>query len=143
MNVADCRQLHSRYMADYGLTYQEALPYVGEECRRLMGDDADMPLPGTIYVLGKDADYQDSPSGPNWPGKTDPKPDPNSPVNPRPTFLQQFADIMDAIPEAPGFAPVAKSECAWCRVTKKLAPWLGFVVVGLIVAWLSRKLFRR
>lgn len=139
MTGADCRELVSRYMRDYGLSYQEALPYVGEECRRLMGDDADMPLPGTIYVRPEDADYLDSPSGPNWPGKPNPEP----PAVPDVPFLQKFADIMDGIPEAPGFAPVAKSECAWCRVTKKLAPWLGFVVVGLIVAWLSRKLFRR
>jgi hypothetical protein len=58
------------------------------------------------------------------------------------TFGERLARIFDAIPNAPLSGAVPTSECVWCRITKKAAPWLGFIVVGLIVAWLSRRYIR-
>lgn len=133
-----------RYLRDASGTWfesDELLPPQTYACKvpEDGGGNVQTPtVPGMRYVLPEDADYGDSPSGPDFPGMVNPP----TGGTPRQSFLTQLADAVDSIPTAPGFQPVPKTECAWCRVTKKLAPWLGFVVVGLVVAWLSRKFIR-
>lgn len=119
--------------------------------------DSDTALDPAIYVCGGlYAEDVEQPKPDPVPGALDPfrnadpigtewQPEGPLPVagapKPKP-FIVQLAEIMDAFPTAPGFSPVPARDCAWCRVTKKLAPWLGFVVVGLVVAYLSKRLFR-
>jgi hypothetical protein len=74
-------------------------------------------------------------------------PNPTVPVSDLPgeaatPFLSRLADIFDGIPDAPLGSPVLPEDCAWCRVTKKASGYAAWVIVGLLVAYLSRKLFR-
>lgn len=132
----------SRYRCQYrGAWFDSDSPDVtADRCiaAATPGEDLEQPKPARVPGALDPYRNADAP-GTEWQPEPIAQP---APVKPKP-FLDQLADIMDAIPAAPGFARVPARECAWCRVTKKIAPWVGFVVVGLLVAWLSRTLFRR
>ena len=128
----------SRYRCNYrGANFDYDTVVAGGNCVPLFGfsptEDVEQPKPpGALPDPFRNAD----PIGSEWTSPDVP------PVGNRPGLLERVADILDTIPTVPGFQPVPKSECAWCRVTKKAGPWVGLVVVGLLVAWISRKLFQ-
>ena len=103
-----------------------------------LGEDVEQakPLPSGALPTWANADRpEDEETG--W------NPLPSKPSRPSgPSMAERIAQIFDAIPSAPLAGPIAPGECVWCRITKKAAPWLGFIVVGLIVAWLSKKLIK-
>lgn len=103
------------------------------------GEDVEQPKPARIPGALDPYRNADVP-GTEW--EAPPGPVVVTPPNQPPTFLDRLADVMDAIPRAPFARPVPRNECAFCRVGKKLLPWLGLVAAGLVVAYLSKRLIR-
>ncbi len=103
----------------------------------LPDEEQPKPVVPVVFPLFPNAD----PVGSEW-VPTVPVPVVDRPREAGKPFLSRLADIFDGIPDAPLGSPVVPGDCAWCRVTKKASGYAAWVLVGLLVAYLSRKLFR-
>jgi len=102
-------------------------------------EDLEQPKPSRPVVFPRFPNAD--PVGSEW-VPTVPVPVADLPREAGKPFLSRLADIFDGIPDAPLGSPVVPGDCPWCRVTKKASGYAAWVVVGLLVAYLSRKLFR-